>query len=125
MSPIINFIWDPTELNKKKVDPNIEDLEDYFLDNTGILFKNINDSQAQLRTDEEVLVIPHKYQKAATSIIHDSALGGHSGYENTTFAVRRRFFWRNMKYTIKKYVDSCKTCLLNKGRPHPKQPQRK
>ena len=26
---------------------------------------------------------------------------------------------------IKKYVDKCKTCMLNKGRPHSKQPLRR
>ena len=112
-------------MNKMRVDPNIKNLEDYFLDPNDTLFVKIEDDKAELRTDEEVLVIPHTLQKQAISIIHDTVIGGHTAAERTLFAARRRFFWRGMASAIKKYVAQCKSCRINKGRPHQKQPLRK
>ena len=126
LKPIIDYLMDPSNINKMKVDPNLkDDLNTYFLDNSGILFKEINDKKAELREVEEVLVIPHNLQNIAASIIHDTILGGHAAAERTIFAAKRRFYWRHMNTTIKKYVDKCKICQLHKGKAHPKQPLRK
>ena len=125
LKPIIDYIKNPSEMNKMKVDPNIKDLHTYFLDPTQILFKSIEDPKAELRENEEVIVIPYKLQQLATSIVHDTVLGGHTATERTIFAARRRFFWRRMNSTIQKYVQNCKVCQLNKGNAHKKIPLRK
>ena len=92
LKPIIDFINNPSDINKMKIDPNIKNTEDYFLDISGALFVRIDDKKAELRGTEEVLVIPHKFQKLAASIIHDTVLGGHAAAERTLFAAKRRFF---------------------------------
>ena len=125
LKPIIEYLKNPSEMNKKKIDPNIKTIDSYFLDSNKILFIKINDPKAELRTDEEVLVIPHSLQTLATSIIHDTVLGGHMASERTIFAAKRRFYWRHMDTFIKKYVNKCKVCMLHKGRSHPKQPLRR
>ena len=78
-----------------------------------------------MHTKEEVLVIPRSLQTLAASIIHDTVLGEHMASERTIYAAKRRFYWIHMDSFIKKYVDKCKTCMLNKGRPHSKQPLRR
>ena len=125
LNPIISYLKNPSKIAKLKIDPNIKDISNYFLDSTGILFKKIEDKSAELRENEEVLVIPFQLQNLAASIVHDSFLGGHAAVERTLFAAKRRFFWRGMKKTIEKYIDKCKTCKLHKGRPHPQQSLRK
>ena len=120
LRPIINYLKVPSELNKGKVNPNIKDLSSYFLDPTDILFKEIQDPRAELRTAEEVIVIPYSLQKQATSIIHDTVLGGHAATERTVWAAKRRFFWRVMNTYINRYVRNCKVCQLNKGNTHKK-----
>ena len=125
LKPIIDFLLSPTDMNRMKVDPNVKNLSDYFLDQNGVLFIEVDDQKAEFREGEEVLVIPHKYQQLATSIIHDTAIGGHSAADNTLFAAKRRFYWRNMQRTIKLFVNRCRTCQINKGKAHPRQPLRK
>ena len=125
LKPIIDYLKVPSEMNKSKIDPNIKNLQDFFIDSSDVLFIRINDKKAELRDNEEVLVIPHKLQEIAASIIHDTIIGGHAAAERTIFAAKRRFYWRHMNSTIKKYVEKCKVCQLNKGRAHPKQPLRK
>ena len=125
LKPIIDFLLSPTDMNRMKVDPNIKNLSDYFLDQNGVLFIAIDDPKAEYREREEVLVIPHKYQKLAISIIHDTVIGGHSAVNNTLFAAKRRFYWRNMHRSIKLFVNRCRTCQINKGKAHPRQPLRK
>ena len=123
--PIIDYLKDSSRINRMKVDPNIKDLENFFLDDQGILFLRIDDKKAELREQEEVLVVPHTLQQTAMKIIHDSVIGGHAAAERTLFNAKRRFYWRHMATAIKKYVDKCKTCQIHKGRAHPKQPIRK
>ena len=41
------------------VDPNIKDLDQFILDNTGLLYKKQSDNSAKLRGDEEVIVVPY------------------------------------------------------------------
>ena len=125
LKPIIEYLRQPTHIAKMKVDPNIKNLEDYFLDPSGILFIRISDKAAELREGEEVVVIPFSLQKTAAALMHDSFLGGHAALERTLFAAKRKFFWRGMKQTIEKYISNCHLCKLHKGRPHPKPPLRK
>ena len=126
LKPIIDYLKCPSPIAKMKIDPNIKDLDTYFLDSTGILFKRISDKSAELRDEEEeVIVIPHCMQDLVSAIVHDTFIGGHAAIERTLFAAKRRFFWRNMKKSLQKYIDKCITCKLNKGRPHPRPPLRK
>ena len=49
----------------------------------------IDDKSAELREEEEVLVIPFDLQNLAASIVHDSFLGGHAAVERTLFAAKK------------------------------------
>ena len=88
LKPIIDYLKYPTDINKMSVDPNIQNLQNYFLDNHGTLFLRIDDKKAELREVEEVLVMPHKLQRLAVSIIHDTVIGGRAAAERTIFAAR-------------------------------------
>ena len=125
LKPIIEYIQHPNVMNRMKIDPNIKNIEDYFIDASKCLFLRKNDEKAVLREEEEVLVIPFALQRRAISVIHDTVLGGHMAAERTLFAAERRFFWRSMKDGISKYIRNCKVCQLNKGVAHAKQPLRK
>ena len=117
---IIKYIEDPSALNKKSVDPNIKDLENYILDVDGILYKKQADPKAQdTRGPEEVLVVPHALQRTAMEAVHNSAASGHPGPDRTCWAAHRRFYWRGMDRHLKNFAESCQNCLKFKGRPHP------
>lgn len=49
-------------------------------------------------------------QQHIISALHDSAVGGHSGFFATYHRIKRLFAWHNMKAHIKAFVQSCATC---------------
>src|ERR1700709_192415 len=52
-------------------------------------------------------------EKLRTDIIgrnHDSMSAGHGGTAKTTELVSRRYFWPDMRETIKRYIKNCDTC---------------
>lgn len=42
--------------------------------------------------------------------LHDSAVGGHSGFHATYHRVKRLFAWTGMKQTVQQFVRECVTC---------------
>ena len=46
--------------------------------------------------------------------LHDSALGGHSGFYRTFKRVSANVFWRGMKKDIQTYVAHCEVCQKSK-----------
>uniref|UniRef100_A0A2N9HKA3 RNA-directed DNA polymerase n=1 Tax=Fagus sylvatica TaxID=28930 RepID=A0A2N9HKA3_FAGSY len=44
------------------------------------------------------------------ALLHDSPLGGHSGYLKTYQRAKKDWFWKGMKQDIKSYVKECDTC---------------
>uniref|UniRef100_A0A2N9HGX7 Reverse transcriptase n=1 Tax=Fagus sylvatica TaxID=28930 RepID=A0A2N9HGX7_FAGSY len=44
------------------------------------------------------------------ALIHDSPLGGHSGYLKTLHRAKQDWFWHGMKKDIKAYIRGCDTC---------------
>uniref|UniRef100_A0A2N9GGR4 Chromo domain-containing protein n=1 Tax=Fagus sylvatica TaxID=28930 RepID=A0A2N9GGR4_FAGSY len=44
------------------------------------------------------------------TLLHDSPLGGHSGYLKTYQRAKKDWFWKGMKQDIKSYVKECDTC---------------
>ena len=117
---IIKYVKNPTDLHRQLVDPNIQDLDTFIVDNTGILYKKQQDPSAELRGEEEVLCVPHALQRRAIESIHNSAVAGHPGPQRSCWAAHRRFWWRNMDRDVKKYADSCKSCHQFKGSAHPR-----
>ena len=122
---IIKYLKDPSPLHKQMVDPNIKDIHDFILDNTGLLYKKQSDNSAELRGTEEVLVVPFNLQQRAMASIHNTTIAGHPGPERSCWAAHRRFWWRNMNKHIRRYAETCKSCLQFKGRPHPQVSHRR
>jgi hypothetical protein len=44
------------------------------------------------------------------ALVHDSPLGGHSGYLKTLHRDKRDWYWQGMKIDVKAYIKSCDTC---------------
>ena len=42
--------------------------------------------------------------------VHDSPLGGHSGFLKTLHRVQRDFYWPGMRFDVKKHVRECDVC---------------
>ena len=42
--------------------------------------------------------------------MHDSPIGGHSGYLKTLYRVKQDFFWKRMKSDVKRHVKHCEVC---------------
>ena len=42
--------------------------------------------------------------------VHNSPLGGHSGFLKTLHRVKRDFYWPGLREDVKKYVKECDTC---------------
>jgi len=53
-------------------------------------------------------------QQKVISALHDSALGGHSGFPVTYSRVKKLFAWRGMKTAVQAYVAACTICLQAK-----------
>ena len=111
---IVRYLKDPSEVNKQRLCPNVHNLQNYFLDNSGALFIKIRDDKAELRQDEEVIVVPKELQQTAIKLIHNTVLGGHSGVERTLFSLKRRFYWRSMARDVKSYVNMCVTDFVTR-----------
>ena len=45
---------------------------------------------------------------------YSPALGGHKGVTKTYSQIRQKFFWKNMKVDIGKYIEGCLQCQLKK-----------
>ena len=116
---IIRYVRNPTRLNRQSVDPNIEDLHLFTLDNNGILYRKQIDQSAECRGEEEVIVVPYALQNRAIKSIHNTAIAGHPGPERSCWAAHRKFWWRHMDRHIKRFAETCKNCLQFKGRTHP------
>ncbi|XP_020092846.1 uncharacterized protein LOC109713256 [Ananas comosus] len=52
--------------------------------------------------------------------MHNSALGGHSGIQNTYRRIKQHFYWPGLKKEVEEWVKGCATCAQNKvdGTPH-------
>jgi len=53
-------------------------------------------------------------QNKVISALHDSVVGGHSGFPVTFAKVRQLFYWHGMRAAIRQYVQSCAVCAQAK-----------
>jgi transposase InsO family protein len=49
-------------------------------------------------------------QRQIISALHDSPIGGHSGFPVTYSRIKHLFYWKGMKQAVRNYVQSCSTC---------------
>ncbi|XP_037774631.1 uncharacterized protein LOC119571362 [Penaeus monodon] len=83
--PVIRYLKDVTEINRKKVDPNLE-VKDFFMDQK-LLYKQVQHRNS-MRKVEEVLCVPRSLVSKALALVHLAPLGGHGAEERTKFKGR-------------------------------------
>lgn len=49
-------------------------------------------------------------QQKVTTALHDSAIGGHSGFPVTYHGIKQYFVWPGMKTSVLQYVQQCQIC---------------
>jgi transposase InsO family protein len=61
-----------------------------------------------------VMLNPEEVQKSLLETYHDGTTAGHPGQIKTYLALRRDYWWPNMKKFITQYIQGCATCQENK-----------
>lgn len=77
----------------------------YILED-GVLYKNINDGPIQ----RKLLYVPTSMIKHLVKAYHDSHWAGHFGCQRTYSKLRHRYWWPNMRTSIKNYISTCLLC---------------
>ncbi|UYV66672.1 K02A2.6-like, partial [Cordylochernes scorpioides] len=89
--------------------PNKSDEQTFWLKHKALELKYDEQRKSYLVTPEQVPSILGLYHD-------DPKSGGHSGFWRTYYTIKNRFWWRNMKEDIRRYVQSCSTCQKVKAR---------
>jgi hypothetical protein len=53
-------------------------------------------------------------QSKILAALHDSAIGGHSGFPVTYGRIKKLFAWKGLKISVRNYVAVCTTCIQSK-----------
>ena len=61
-----------------------------------------------------LLVIPEKYEPIIFNTYHNSLSAGHQGPHHTAMTIRQKFFIHNLMNKVKRYIETCHTCLKTK-----------
>lgn len=97
---LASYCQDPavqTLLGRLALEGNTAD--DYVLQDGIIRFQN----RIWIGDDREI-------QTSLIKALHDSAVGGHSGFHATYNRVRRLFAWKGLKQMVQQFVRQCMTC---------------
>ena len=81
--------------------------EDNFVIHDGILFRRVKYKDKPIR---ETVVVPTKLRKYVLADFHDATIAGHLGASKTYGKIGQRFWWKNIKGDITKFVKSCQVC---------------
>lgn len=72
-------------------------------------------------TDLQILIFRNPIQITNEQVMHDlieefhnSPHGGHSGVKRTTNKLKQKYVWKRMNKMVKKYVNQCHFCKINK-----------
>ncbi|UYV72010.1 K02A2.6-like [Cordylochernes scorpioides] len=89
--------------------PDKSDEQTFWLKHKALELKYDEQRKSYLVTPEQVPSILGLYHD-------DPKSGGHSGFWRTYYTIKNRFWGRNMKGDIRRYVQSCSTCQKVKAR---------
>ena len=91
---------------------------DYILDN-GILYHLYYPRGKGHKIDRVVrqLVVPQTLKHDVLLSYHDAITAGHQGIERT-YAIRLKYFWKNMFSDIQTYIRTCEDCQESKRDAH-------
>ncbi|CAL4137275.1 unnamed protein product, partial [Meganyctiphanes norvegica] len=84
LKPIIDYLKNPMKMNMMKIDPNIKNVGDYFMDHSGALFVRINDDQAELRETEEVLEDTRHHKEHCSQRSVETNIKNYEEFSNLT-----------------------------------------
>lgn len=74
-------------------------------------------SKNHLQTPTIQLVIPKAWQIPLSVYIHSSRIFSHFGVSRTLQMLRIRYFWKNMRETVKVAIETCEICQKKKIGP--------
>jgi hypothetical protein len=79
------------------------------------------DFQDGYLTYQNLIYVPANFPLRQTIVKqhHDNPLAGHAGQWATKEFIQRTFWWPNMTQFIKKYIEGCTTCQMNRIRTNP------
>ena len=64
---------------------------------------------------ENRIFVPEDLRVSVLSLCHDHELAGHFGVQKTSELLQRTFWWPQLVKDCRSYVESCTTCIRNKG----------
>ncbi|TPX45099.1 hypothetical protein SeLEV6574_g04089 [Synchytrium endobioticum] len=109
---IQHLIGHPPNVKPTMIGPWPFNAMSYKLTNDGLLYREYMDGRVQ----RHQLLIPKSIRLDVLKLFHDSPLCGHLGQTRTYIKMRERFYWPNVKNTIKDNVSNCLPCKLSKHR---------
>ncbi|UYV72257.1 K02A2.6-like [Cordylochernes scorpioides] len=89
--------------------PDKSDEQTFWLKHKALELEYDEQRKSYLVTPEQVPGILGLYHD-------DPKSGGHSGFWRTYYTIKNRFWWRNMKGDIRRYVQTCSTCQKVKAK---------
>lgn len=100
-----------TLLNKKPVPPGRKNWFSHFaVRENDLLYYRAHLGEEGWR----LCLPPSPVRDSVIEQAHDGVLAGHFGFYRTYELVSRRFYWKNMTSTIRKYCASCHACQVSK-----------
>lgn len=89
-------------------------IDDYFLDEDGLLYHLWTPTRPKHKTIYQQLVIPTALRYEILTWGHDDPTSAHFGTTKTYEKLRKRYYWRNMFSDIKHWCKSCCDCAMRK-----------
>ena len=96
------------ETLKCKMQHNKLDKEYYSMDENGLLMRKVVDGGHEFCA----IYLPNVLVFQVLRTVHDDL--GHNGFLRTYAALKRVFYWKDMKEDIRKHCKICATCMLHK-----------
>ena len=88
--------------------------ENYYLDESGILYRWYTVSKGTQATTHQQLCLPEDYRAHFLYLFHDSRWAGHRSAERTWTFCEKVCYWPEMRKSIIDYCKSCPICAQGK-----------
>ena len=125
LADIIDYLeHDLLPLNNQSAKALLHTIDDYYLDQDGLLCHIWTPGKGRLTTPRFQLVVPTALRHEILLSVHDRPLGGgHLGVHKTYEKVRERYYWRGLFADVQHWCTSCVHCAMKKSpKNRPKAP---